>query len=490
MRHRAAGATDGGARLPLSSPPSADSGNHDGNGHKVHRKSRLADKSRYVLIGALSVLALCLAGMMLSSSSSGPSVNIRVDSPLPNERHRRQKTTRRDVSRARGSGTKAERNDGNGGRGALKPYAKVTKHAIQSEPQSDEQTASKVQTQHHGRAQEQRDTINETIEDQQNPIERKANDDEYYASSRSEDERETWRERHARKKERERKMGLARDLGVDFQQTLQVPVKSRTGPSIHVDMSLFGYEARPRHVQIEFEQVSGVGLKPSIDKDAARDETDDEQRSDRSDEDDRETGSWNHIRVTNVAKLDVHGRGDAARSDREINPYPDSADYFKRLETIDVADKKYAKSAAEPIETEECKPKHDWQTQAFPTCNVMHEYSLSSLSHMMGRSLRNKLNTVEGDGDEKTRILGHGYWRDVWVLSKVSTAFSPKPTGQEELTVLKTLRYKHQFTDRNYDRHRKDSLASERLSKSPNVIDIYAYCSNSAVFEYGSGGGE
>lgn len=56
------------------------------------------------------------------------------------------------------------------------------------------------------------------------------------------------------------------------------------------------------------------------------------------------------------------------------------------------------------------------------------------------------------------------------------------------LFLQKTLRYKHDFTDRNYDRHRKDALASERLSGSPNVVDIFAYCSNSAVFEYGRGG--
>ena len=471
MRHRAAGATDGWARPPL---PSVDSGNQN---HKMHRKP--SDKSRYVMFGAMSVLVLCLTGMMISSSPSGPSVDIRVDSPLPNERHRRQERT------SRGSGTKAVRNSG--GRGAPNPKAKVTKHAIHSVQRGDIQAASKVQTQHKDSPPIRQDTI----KDRQNQIEDReskedGDDDANYYSG--EDEKETWRERQARKKERERKMGLARDVDDEdaSQQTLHVPVKARTGPSIHVDMRLFGYEARPRHVQIEFEQVL-VGLKPSIDKDAARDGTDDEQHSDRSDEDGRDAGSWSHIRVTNVAELAVHGREETTRSDREINPYPDSEDYFNRLRKIEVDDKKYARSVGEPIETEECKARHDWQTQAFPTCNIIHEYSLSSLSLMMGKSLRNNLNKAEGDGDEKTRILGHGYWRDVWFISK---AFSTGSGGKEELTVLKTLRYKHEYTARNYDRHRKDSLASERLSKSPNVIDIYAYCSNSAAFEYGAGGGE
>lgn len=55
--------------------------------------------------------------------------------------------------------------------------------------------------------------------------------------------------------------------------------------------------------------------------------------------------------------------------------------------------------------------------------------------------------------------------------------------GEESL-----LRYKNDFTDWNYDRHREDTLASERLSGSKHMIEIFAYYSNTRMYEYRSGG--
>ena len=104
---------------------------------------------------------------------------------------------------------------------------------------------------------------------------------------------------------------------------------------------------------------------------------------------------------------------------------------------------------------------------------------------MRGRVKRKRPITREGDGDEIVRHIANGYWRDVWLLTKAARPFAAR---DREVTVLKTLRWRHDFTDRNYDRHRKDALASERLSGSDHVVDIFAYCSNSAVFEYGPGG--
>ncbi|KAL7476848.1 hypothetical protein ACHAW6_002680 [Cyclotella cf. meneghiniana] len=101
---------------------------------------------------------------------------------------------------------------------------------------------------------------------------------------------------------------------------------------------------------------------------------------------------------------------------------------------------------------------------------------------MHGRAMRQALNAKDGKGDKQVKYWSHGYWRDVWLLSKAIAGMA------EKIAVLKTLRMTHDFKDRNYDRHCKDALASERLSKSPNVVDIYAYCSNSAIFEYGDAG--
>lgn len=54
--------------------------------------------------------------------------------------------------------------------------------------------------------------------------------------------------------------------------------------------------------------------------------------------------------------------------------------------------------------------------------------------------------------------------------------------------VLKTIRYQHDYSERNYDRHRRDALAMERLAAHPFVMDIYGFCGNSGLFEFAPGG--
>lgn len=81
-------------------------------------------------------------------------------------------------------------------------------------------------------------------------------------------------------------------------------------------------------------------------------------------------------------------------------------------------------------------------------------------------------------GRSKVMLLSHGFWRDVW-----------KYTGSDGgKTVLKTMRYEHGFEERNYDRHRRDALATERLTYADHIVDIFAFCGNSGIFEYGKGG--
>jgi len=198
-----------------------------------------------------------------------------------------------------------------------------------------------------------------------------------------------------------------------------------------------------------------------------------------------------NVLLTKVVTLPIYESTDMPISDRYVTIYPDDDDYIERVEKVKNS-KKYARTGREPLEDDKCKPRHEWQKGAFPNCNVLHEYELGALSGMFGRAVRKKLHKLEGDGDELVKYLAHGYWRDVWLVSKGSgsfeTEYDKESDYDEEITVLKTLRYRHDFTDRNYDRHRKDALASERLSASPNVVDIFAYCSNSAVYEYGKGG--
>ena len=53
---------------------------------------------------------------------------------------------------------------------------------------------------------------------------------------------------------------------------------------------------------------------------------------------------------------------------------------------------------------------------------------------------------------------------------------------------MKSLRYEHDYSERNFDRHRRDALAAERLTRSQYITDIYSYCANSGLFEFASEG--
>jgi hypothetical protein len=120
----------------------------------------------------------------------------------------------------------------------------------------------------------------------------------------------------------------------------------------------------------------------------------------------------------------------------------------------------YDDGRSDEFEVGDCKAQYQWQLESYPTCNLLHEHDLGLVS------------------EEKVDLLGNGYWRDVWKITD---------GGQVE-HVLKTLRYEHDYEDRNYDRHRRDALATLRMTASPSVIDIYAYCGNSGIFEYAYGG--
>lgn len=115
----------------------------------------------------------------------------------------------------------------------------------------------------------------------------------------------------------------------------------------------------------------------------------------------------------------------------------------------------------------ECVPMHDWQTKSFPACNDIHQVDLFDLSYS-----RNRLH-------RQVRILAHGYFRDVWAVREYNGL---------TLQVLKTIRYEHEFDEWNFDRHRMDAIAYERLTSSPRVMDIYGYCGHSALFEHAPGG--
>ena len=250
----------------------------------------------------------------------------------------------------------------------------------------------------------------------------------------------------------------------------EVPIRKVVASSAREQQQQTSGRLQPRMLSLEFEtyyhRKSSRGVKPL---------------------------DVNHenVLLTSIRRLPRYESRDIPTSDRFVTIYPDDDEYMDRLESVKKS-KKYGRTGREPLEDKDCKPRHEWQKGAFPNCNILHEYELGALSGMFGRAVRKKLRKREGDGDELVKYLAHGYWRDVWLVSKASgsfeTEYDKESEFDEEITVLKTLRYRHDFTDRNYDRHRKDALATERLSKSQNVLNIFGYCSNSAIYEYGKGG--
>jgi hypothetical protein len=87
-----------------------------------------------------------------------------------------------------------------------------------------------------------------------------------------------------------------------------------------------------------------------------------------------------------------------------------------------------------------------------------------------------------GKVGNKYRIIGNGYWRDVWV------AHSNVALPVDEKVVFKSMRYEHDFTLRNFDRMRRDAAVMDRLAFSDYIIDLFAFCGTSSFSEHGDGG--
>jgi hypothetical protein len=136
------------------------------------------------------------------------------------------------------------------------------------------------------------------------------------------------------------------------------------------------------------------------------------------------------------------------------------------------------------VENETCRLRYAWQKTSFPTCNVIHEFDGAAPWTASSR-VRNKMGSGTSSsviGRHKLyRMIGYGFWRDVWIVHGPSATMA-------ETAIFKTMRWIHDYTPRNYDRMRRDAVAMERLSASPFIVDLYAYCGTSSFSEYGNGG--
>ena len=173
--------------------------------------------------------------------------------------------------------------------------------------------------------------------------------------------------------------------------------------------------------------------------------------------------SPNESKIVKLKRIPVY--------DEDIYPSKRHVDWDDRSEEMENSLRnsiKYDRVKVEDIEDYTCKLPHKWQSTSYPSCNKVHEHDLTAF-----------FNEGEKRIEERQYLLDHGFFRDIWLF---------KDDIDRNLSVLKTLRYSHEVTDRNFNRHRRDALVMEKLSPSGHVAQIYSFCGNSIFSEYATEG--
>jgi hypothetical protein len=135
----------------------------------------------------------------------------------------------------------------------------------------------------------------------------------------------------------------------------------------------------------------------------------------------------------------------------------------------------------------ECVPMHKWQTQSFPTCNLIHETDLgqffSFMDHVGGGNYNKERQQRQEPRHidlvhELVRLKAHGYFRDVYEI---------KDHDKLSKVAFKTNRFERTFDAWTLDRHRMDALVMDRMTRSTHIMDIYGYCGVGSLVEYATG---
>ena len=150
----------------------------------------------------------------------------------------------------------------------------------------------------------------------------------------------------------------------------------------------------------------------------------------------------------------------------------------RKISMLDSDDNPEYKKTIEPMYTDDppCGPQYDWQLLDLPVCNLLHEMDLTDIFATLGRSGDHRRQHII----EKIKYLASGGYRDVFMVRGNDPEFSQM--------ALKTLKYTRNYTINHYDRHRRDATVAEHLTSVPTSVDIYAYCGNSAIYQFAKGG--
>lgn len=99
----------------------------------------------------------------------------------------------------------------------------------------------------------------------------------------------------------------------------------------------------------------------------------------------------------------------------------------------------------------DCELQSNWTAR--PTCNLVHEFDITAFIHP---------------------ISFHGSWRSVWDY-------------EPDVAVFKQLHIHRDFNTESYDRHTLDAIVMERLTASPHVSNLFAFCGPSVIAESATG---
>ena len=125
----------------------------------------------------------------------------------------------------------------------------------------------------------------------------------------------------------------------------------------------------------------------------------------------------------------------------------------------------YEHGMRDSLWTEECEPMHSWQEVLFPNCNTVHEMGVGHVREDPG----------------VFQSLASGGYNEVFQFN-----LDLPPLGEK--IVLKELTYGVDYTDRNFDRVRRDALISERATRSQYVVDVLGHCGLSELAPLALGG--
>eukprot|EP00579_Thalassiosira_antarctica_P030439 CAMPEP_0202032034 /NCGR_PEP_ID=MMETSP0905-20130828/65319_1 /ASSEMBLY_ACC=CAM_ASM_000554 /TAXON_ID=420261 /ORGANISM="Thalassiosira antarctica, Strain CCMP982" /LENGTH=544 /DNA_ID=CAMNT_0048595887 /DNA_START=36 /DNA_END=1670 /DNA_ORIENTATION=- len=118
----------------------------------------------------------------------------------------------------------------------------------------------------------------------------------------------------------------------------------------------------------------------------------------------------------------------------------------------------------DPLYEGDCVPMQKWQETSFPNCNLFHELDF------LGKSRTQEFEYHAKGG------YNHIFW-----LNEMDKEEDPE-------LVMKILKYGTEYTDRNFDRVRRDGLIYERLAQSRYVLDSYGFCGFDVLTPYADGG--